>query len=399
MQGQQTIQLNVKPHPGQKEVHLSPARFKVLSAGRRRRWGKTILGVNECLDVASKGGRAWWIAPSYKMSEVGWRPIRRMGGNIKAEVRMVDRMVILPGGGYVQVRSADDPNSLRGEGLDFVVLDECAFMKEQAWTEALRPSLSDRQGKALFISTPKGHNWFWRNYQRGADGGEWAAFSFPTSTNPYIAPEEIEAAKRTLPERIFMQEYEAAFLDDAGGVFRRVMECATGEQIDGAQDGRQYLAGVDVATLVDYTVVSVFDIEAKAQVYLDRFNRCDYATLENRLEALYRRFNLEAMVIESNSIGQAVIEAMVSRDLSIIPFNTTNATKQAAIQLLQAAFEHDDIKILPDPVQVGELQSFEGERMPNGAWKYAAPDGLHDDCVMSLAIAWQDIGGNSWLIS
>jgi hypothetical protein len=143
----------------------------------------------------------------------------------------------------------------------------------------------------------------------------------------------------------------------------------------------------------------VFDIEAKAQFYLERFNLCDYATLENRLEALYRRFNLEAMVIESNSIGQAVIEAMVSRDLSIIPFTTTNATKQAAIQLLQAAFEHDDIKILPDPVQVGELQSFEGERMPNGAWKYAAPDGLHDDCVMALAIAWQDIGGNSWLIS
>jgi hypothetical protein len=70
-----------------------------------------------------------------------------------------------------------------------------------------------------------------------------------------------------------------------------------------------------------------------------------------------------------------------------------------ALHTLAGIFEHDDIKILPDPVQVGELQSFEGERMPNGAWKYAAPDGLHDDCVIALAIAWQDIGGNSWLIS
>ena len=166
-----TVQINALPHPGQAEVHNTDARFKILAAGRR--WGKTRLGVNECLDVASQGGRAWWVSPSYKTSEVGWRPLRRLGGKIGAEVRKVDRMVNLPGGGSVQVRSADDPDSLRGEGLDFVVLDEIAFMKEEAWTEALRPALSDRQGKALFISTPKGHNWFWRLYQRGRWWGVW----------------------------------------------------------------------------------------------------------------------------------------------------------------------------------------------------------------------------------
>ena len=78
---------------------------------------------------------------------------------------------------------------------------------------------------------------------------------------------------------------------------------------------------------------------------------------------------------------------------------TSNVTKQAAIQQLQAAFEHDEIKILPDPVQIGELQAFEGERTPAGAWKYGAPEGMHDDTVMAMAIAWQSFGGNSWLIS
>jgi len=379
-------------------VHKSQARFKVLAAGRR--WGKTRLGVNECLDIASQGGRAWWVSPSYKTSEVGWRPLKRIGSKIGAEVRLVDRQVILPGGGSVQVRSADDPNSLRGEGLDFVVLDECAFMKEAAWVEALRPSLSDRQGKALFISTPKGHNWFWRHFQRGLDGGdEWASFHYPTSSNPYIVPDEIEAARHSLPERIFLQEYEAQFLDDAGGVFRRVMECATATELDSAREGRQYIAGVDVATLVDFTVVSVFDVESKEQVFMDRFNRVDYSVLEDRLDALYRRFNLDAMVIEANSIGQSVIEAMVDRGLSIIPFTTTSGTKQAAIQQLQAAFEHGEITILPDPIQVGELQSYEGQRTPSGSWKYAAPEGLHDDTVMAMAIAWESVGGSSWLIS
>ena len=124
------VRIDVHPHKGQAEVHNSPARFKVLAAGRR--WGKTRLGVNECLDVASRGGRAWWVAPSYKTSEVGWRPLRRIGSKIGAEIRKVDRMINLPNGGSVQVRSADDPQSLRGEGLDFVVMDENAFMKEEA---------------------------------------------------------------------------------------------------------------------------------------------------------------------------------------------------------------------------------------------------------------------------
>lgn len=387
------IQIKARPHIGQAEVHNHPARFKILSGGRR--WGKTRLGVNECLDIAASGGRAWWVSPSYKTSEVGWRPLRRMGAAIpEAEIRKVDRQVNLPGGGSVTVRSADNPDSLRGEGLDFVVLDECAFMQENAWNEALRPALSDQQGGALFISTPKGHNWFWRLWQRGNDKQEdsFQSWTFPTSTNPYIDPGEIEEARRTLPERIFQQEYLAMFVDDAGGVFRRVMECATATELLTAEKGRQYIAGVDVATLVDFTAVSVFDVAGQEQVYLDRFNRVDYSVLEDRLEAIYKRFNLQSMIVEINSIGQSVVENLVRRGLTIIPFTTTNATKQAAIQKLQGAFEHGIIKILADPVQIGELQAFEGIRTPSGSWKYSAPSGMHDDTVMSMAIAWQSIG-------
>ena len=120
-----TIQLNANPHPGQAAVHRDPSRFKVLAAGRR--WGKTRLGVNECLDVAARGGRSWWVSPSYKTGEVGWRPLRRIGAKIGAEVRKVDRQINLANGGSVTVRSADNPDSLRGEGLDFVVMDECAL--------------------------------------------------------------------------------------------------------------------------------------------------------------------------------------------------------------------------------------------------------------------------------
>jgi phage terminase large subunit-like protein len=387
-----TTKINAKPHAGQLEVHNSDARFKVLSAGRR--WGKTRLGVNECLDVAAQGGRAWWVSPSYKTSEVGWRPLRQIARKISgAEIRLVDRVVNFPGGGFVAVRSADNPDSLRGEGLDFVVMDECAFMQKEAWTEAIRPALSDRQGKVLFISTPKGRNWLWEIYQRGVSGEEgWQSWTFPTSSNPFIAKEEIEAAKRDLPEMIFRQEYLAEFIDDAGGVFRRVQEAAVLEPKE-YEEGKQYIAGVDVAASVDFTVVTVLDAETKDQVYLDRFNRVDYPVLIDRLEAIYHRYHLTSMVVESNSIGRPVIDELVARGLNIVPFTTTSATKQSIIQNLQAAFENGQIRILNNPVLIGELLSFESKRNASGGFSYSAPDGMNDDCVMSLAIAWY--GANS----
>jgi phage terminase large subunit-like protein len=206
--------------------------------------------------------------------------------------------------------------------------------------------------------------------------------------------------KHSMPERVYQQEIQAIFVEDAGGIFRRVMDAATSQELLSAIDGHQYIAGVDIATLVDYTVAVVIDVAEKRMVYMDRFNRVSYETLEDRLQALYRRFKLDSMVIESNSVGQPVIDALANRGMNIIPFTTTNITKQTAIQLLQAAFEHGNIRILNDPVLIGELQAFEGQRTPSGSWKYSAPENFHDDCVLALCIAWQAMeGGNLWLIS
>lgn len=379
-------------------IHNNLARFKVVSAGRR--FGKTRLAVLECVNVANQGGRAWWVSPTYKTSEVGWRPLRSLNRDVPgAEIRLGDRIINYPNGGFVAVRSADNPDSLRGEGLDFVVMDECAFMQREAWTEAIRPALSDRQGKALFISTPKGRNHFWELYQKGINGEEgWQSWTFPTISNPFIQASEIEAAKRDLPEMIFRQEYLAEFIDDQGGVFRRVQEAAVLEPQE-PDANKQYVAGVDVASSIDFTVVSIMDVKSKELVYLDRFNRVDYNVLENRLEALYKRWHLDSMKIEANSIGQPVIDHLYAKGLSIIPFTTTSATKQAIIQGLQSAFEHGEIRIINDPVLVGELLSFESKRSPSGGFSYSAPDGMHDDCVMSLAIAWSALAGGLWFFS
>ena len=393
----QQIQIEASPHAGQREVHRHPARHKVVDAGRR--WGKTRLAVMECFDVASRGGRAWWVAPSYKMSEVGWRPMRRIASQVGAEVRLGDRLVNLPNGGSIGVRSADNPDSLRGEGLDFVVLDEVAFMQEAAWTEALRPALSDRKGKAMFIGTPKGRNWFWRLWMRGQeDGQEWASWQFPTTDNPFIDPDEIKEAQKDLPERIFNQEYLAAFLEDGGGVFRNVTACATATEQDEPIEGHEYVFGVDWGKLEDFTAIAVIDITERALVYLDRFNQIDYHVQVGRLQALYERFRPHALITERNSMGEPLIEQLVRLDMPVQPFTTTNATKAEIIDALALAFERKEIEILPDPTLINELQAYEMERLPSGTLRYSAPQGMHDDTVIALALAYYGITGSTWLI-
>lgn len=235
------------------DVLSSTARFKVLSCGRR--WGKTRLGGYLCVKHAIKGKRIWWVAPSYKMAAVGWRVVRQLSQQIPGvNIREADRIVEFPNGGTVQVRSADDPQSLRGDGLDGVVLDECAFMREEAWTEALRPALSDRKGWAFFISTPKGYNWFHDLWRRAEYDPDWQSWRKPTIDNPFIDPAEIESAQQSIPEVIFRQEYQAEFLENIGGLF----DATKIEIVDYVPECKQVVRFYDLAVTAkktsDYTV-------------------------------------------------------------------------------------------------------------------------------------------------
>ena len=387
-------------HAAQASVHDCPARFRVLAAGRR--FGKSLLGGLEASAVALAGGRAWWVAPSYKMSRPGWRVMEWFAAQLqrrKLDVRVnrAERVIYYPSGGEAACRSADDPQSLRGEGLDLVVLDECRQIREIAWTEALRPALSDRGGRALFISTPAGHDWFWRLWQRGNDAAvsDYEAFRYPTSANPFIPASEIEDARRELPDRVFRQEYLAEFVTGEGQVFRNVYACATATPQERALPGHTYVVGVDWGRVNDFTVICVIDETTSSLVALDRFTRVGYEAQMGRLVALCDRFQPRLVVPEMNSMGGPLVEDLQRRGLPVRPFVTSNATKTAAIDGLALAFETEAIRIIPDEVLLTELQAFEESRTPLGLRKHSAPEGMHDDCVMSLAFAWSQavVGG------
>ena len=284
MTTEQGVELRVPQgflHSGQQAIHDHPARFRVIAAGRR--YGKTTLAVWECIEVAAQGGVAWWVAPTYRDAGIGWRMLMFFASQIPdTEVNKSDRRIMFPGGGWVEARSTHLEGSLRGEGLDFVVLDEAAQMPQQAWTQEIRPALGDREGRAMFISTPLGlNNWFHSLFEK-ADGADsdWHAWQLPSWTSPIVSDAEIEALRKDLATWEFDQEIGAQFIEHRiGGImwerhFRNRYELVVGEGGDTyynlglsglvAQDSCMRVAAVDLAYSVketaDHTAIVIGDI-------------------------------------------------------------------------------------------------------------------------------------------
>jgi len=209
-------------HPKQEEIRVHPARFKIVSCGRR--FGKTLLAVVVIFACAAQGGAAWWVGPTSREAKIGWKHLREMAGNVPgAVVYESTKEIHFPTGGWLAVLSAESA-TLRGEGLDLIVIDEAAFLYdlERVWTYDLRAALSDRQGRAIFISSPDSRNYFYRLYQYGQDDAhpDWMSWQATSYDNPYLDKAEIDAARDLLPEWAFRQEYLAEFISFAGKVYK-----------------------------------------------------------------------------------------------------------------------------------------------------------------------------------
>jgi hypothetical protein len=203
----------------QGRVFASDRRFRVLVAGRR--FGKTYLAITELCQAAwGKGRVAWYVAPTYRQAKrIVWKPLKEITRPFWAQKPNESELTIqLTIGGTICLRGADNYDSLRGEGLDFVVLDEYASMHKEAWFEVLRPALADRQGKALFIGTPNGLNHFYDLYQEARTHPEWAAFQFTTEQGRNVALAELESAASQMDERVYRQEFQASFENLGAGI-------------------------------------------------------------------------------------------------------------------------------------------------------------------------------------
>ena len=301
-----------KPHPAQAAVLEGRRRFNVLCCGRR--FGKTTLGVDRLVVNALPGRPVAWCSPSYRMLTEVWRDVRRIVAPVVNRVDTQQHRIELVGGGVIEMWSLDQPDVARGRKYALVVVDEAAMVRdlEDAWAAVLRPTLVDFRGGAWFLSTPKGLNYFKRLFDLASDPEQttWAAWQMPTSSNPYIPTDEIEAARQLVPERTFMQEFLARFLDDGGLVFRRVLEAAKAAPQDGPQPGHRYAMGVDLARRVDFTVAVVLDVTTREVAAVDRFNQIDWSFQVGRLRALAERFRVDQVVVDQTGVGDPVVQQL-----------------------------------------------------------------------------------------
>ena len=255
-------------HPGQKEVMHFKSRFKVIVAGRR--WGKSKLAAVSLVQAAASRAKSlvWYVAPTYGMCKsIMWpdlieiipkKWIRKSNETIQ--------FIELVNGSRIELKGCDKPDSLRGVGLHFLVIDEAQDIKKETWTTVLRPTLSDKQGGALIIGTPKGFNWLYDVYQEGQKpvnrkNGLWASWQFPTMTSPFIPPEEIEAAKRDMDEKVFNQEFNACHLPNTqvrlfDGTSKAISELKAGDKLNYLND----FGGLEEIKVLDGGYTGVKDI-------------------------------------------------------------------------------------------------------------------------------------------
>jgi len=354
-----------------------------------------VLQRNYAVEGMLSGYPVGWYEPTYKVLVENWDWLVNILAPITTDKSEQEKRLSIATGGAVTMWSLEDRDASRGKHYQRVIINEAAKVPhlQYSWENVIRITLMDLTGGAMICSTPRGFDYFQQLYARGIDplNKQWRSWKIPSWENPYIPREELEEAKATLPELTYRQEIMAEFISSDGMVFRRVHEAAVLDDLDAPIAGHQYVMGVDVASAVDYTVVTIMDANTREAVHIDRFNRVDYPVLEDRIAGAYQRWHATGAVIEANSIGQGVIDHLAGRGMVIVPFTTTNVTKHAIITDLQSAFEHDRVKIVNDPVLIGELLSFESRKTTSGNITYSAPDGQHDDCVMSLAFAWHAV--------
>lgn len=378
-------------HPAQREIESSPARFKAVACGRR--FGKTLYGQRDLIPDMIRGFPVAWFAPDYKRIREVWEEISTTLKPLIKSKNKSEWVIRLYGGGFMDFWSLkDNEDAGRSRKYKRIIIDEAAICDnlETVWESAIRATLTDYEGTATLLSSPKGRNFFQTAFDRGRSDDprwkDWASFHFPTERNPYIKPSEIETAKGELPDRVFRQEYLAEFLENSGGVFQFVRECIDKTRLKNLPfDPRNaYVVGVDLARLEDFTVICVLDRSGR-QVHFQRLNRTGWQAQCELIAMISRRFRAP-VILDATGVGDPIHESLQIMGIDAVPFVISGATKVPLIDALALAIEQKHVTLMDIDIQTSELLAYQYE-MRGRTIKMSAPEGMHDDTVIALALA------------
>ncbi len=406
--------MNTFPHNWTPEKHQLPvlqtkARFKVLVWHRKAH--KTTLAINELFRWANAiKGTYWYVAPFLgQAKKIVWQD-PEMGAkycpqDIWDKKNSSEMYITFPNGSVVYIMGADNPDSLRGPNPKGVVLDEYDDMKQEVWSSIIQPIMTANPNAwTWFVGTPKGKRDLFRKFSyaeqemrdKGRDS-EWYCSLLKASESGIISKAGLDMVKNDpgTPEDFYKQEYEVEFLDGAGTFFKGLREVLYNP--DGAKDKlklhpkKKYQVGIDWAKVNDFTVFTALDLTNFYIYPQESFNQIDYNLQQARAEAYYLKHNKARVQMDGTGIGIPIFDALTRKIPRLEEYTFTEQSKKDLLENLKLKIATQTIRIPNDPELTYQLESTQYYLTPNGKVKIQVPDGVHDDRVMSLALAVWDM--------
>ena len=371
----------------QKEFLYNPERFTIIEASTK--CGKTFAMLWWLFEAANKstkkGGQFWWVAPVYSQAEIAFNRLRRVVEQHGVYKVNLSRLTIeTPTGSIISFKSADNHNNLYGDDVHAAVFDEATRAKEDSWF-ALRSTLTKTQGKCKIVGNMRGKkNWVYKLGQK-ARGGEpnyayYRITAWDAVTAGILQQDEVEQARRDLPEHVFNELYLAEPNDDISNPFG-INHIANASQPHVFKTAVACY-GIDLAKSVDWTAITGLDNVGNI-VYFDRFQK-DWAQTKAEI---VRVVGSSECLIDSTGVGDSIVEDIQKLCRKVDGFKYTSESKQKLMEGLAYGVQNGKCKVLAGVMQE-EMEAFEFEYSAKGV-KYGSPSGVHDDCVNSLALAYR----------
>jgi hypothetical protein len=392
-----TIQ-GFSPYEKQKEwiknIEDPTIKYAVLVVGRQV--GKSLLATNLILKWAleNKGVVCMYAAPLYSQVRKVFDDIHKVVVTtpLIVSANKSNYEITFINGSKILFRSTENADSLRGYTNDYLIVDEAAFVKNNVWEEILKPTILVKGKKVLFVSTPKNKGSFLHKlylYGQDPDKPEYVSMNGSSYMNPYINKDDLDEAKKSMPDEIFRSEILGEFTDTGGSVFKDLDRYCVLESFIPPDKNKKYYAGIDVGRQQDYSVMTIIDDEGQV-VFIYRENNVTWDGILEKVSKYLHQYGASAFM-EVNGIGDPLYEQLEKKYKNIHPFITTNQSKQQIIEDLIYELNIDKLKLPSEtlfPSLYNELDTFTYHYSPSTRKVvYKAIEGSHDDCVMSLAIA------------
>jgi hypothetical protein len=403
--------IGFEPNPWQAGVLANLRRFTKIVGGKRT--GKSFLTSYLAFrEIMASERTIWIVAPTYELSTRVWDNVYpwslKFPNTLKA--RKLDPILgrsieNVSTGSVIRIKSADNPKQLKGEAGDLLIAEECGDMNDDVYPKYLEPFLSEKRpglggemGRGVFIGNASHKGSFFHKKWAEAQDELNISFHIPTaiedkdgkiigSMNPdFLAVQELQRIKKGLSERVWRQEWMAEFLASSGEVFRNIDLC-TADTLKEPQPGHFYVMGLDLAKHQDWTVLTVIDVHTFEVVHIDRFNQIDWNLQKLRVFETARRYNNCEIWCDATGVGDPIFDDLQRIGLNIQPYKFTNSSKRALVEKLSIYLEQARIRIPYDQALIRELEIFTYNITSSGTMQYGAPEGEHDDMVMSLALA------------